>query len=327
MSAHNGQRLRIAILGAGAMGSFFGGSLAEGGSDVTLIDVNAPHVEAIRQHGLALSTDSGKRHIHLNALFPPEAKGTFDLVIVFTKAMHTTAALSAVRSCIGPDTVLLSLQNGLDNKLALSGFAPAENILVGVTTYPADLVGPGQVESHGNGVARIAAIAKGTPPILPMLPDLFGRGGLNALVDPHAETAIWEKVAFNAALNTLCAITRSTVGQIGADPETRNLAFTIAGEVCNTAVACGFPVNAANVETTLASAMQHHTHHKPSMLQDVLAGRPTEIESICGAVVRHAKTRSMPVPMNETVLTLIRHIDLKTGSEGRVNSMGSAQSA
>ncbi|WP_456627154.1 ketopantoate reductase family protein [Bradyrhizobium sp. URHC0002] len=314
MSDQKREQLRIAILGSGAMGSLFGGCLFEGGSDVTLIDLNVPHVEAIRKHGLALSTDAGSKSIRVPALFPHEIKTTFDLVIVFTKAMHTTAALSAVRGCIGPDTVLLSLQNGLDNKLALTAFASPQNVLIGITTYPADLVGPGHVESHGAGVARLAATAEPATPVLALLPDLFARGGLNATVDPQVEAAIWEKVAFNAALNTLCAITRSTVGEIGADAATRRLAFAIAAEVCNTAIACGFSVNPAHVEQTLASAMQYHTHHKPSMLQDVLAGKPTEIDAICGAVVGHARERGISTPITETVLALVRHIDSKIAS-------------
>lgn len=311
MSDQKRERLRIAILGSGAMGSLFGGCLFEGGSDVTLIDLNASHVEAIQRHGLALSTDAGERSIRVPALFPNEIAAALDLVIVFTKAMHTTAALSAIRTCIGPETVLLSLQNGLDNKLALTAFARPQNVLIGITTYPADLIAPGRVESHGAGIARLAAIAEPATPILALLPDLFARGGLNATIDPKVETAIWEKVAFNAALNTLCALTCSTVGEICADDSTRELAFAIAAEVCNTAIACGFTVNRADVEQTLASAMNRHTHHKPSMLQDVLAGKATEIEAICGAVVRHAKERGISTPITETVLTLIRHVDAK----------------
>ncbi|GKQ55150.1 ketopantoate reductase family protein [Bradyrhizobium sp. Ce-3] len=311
MSDQQLQQHRIAILGSGAMGSLFGGCLFEGGSDVTLIDLNIPHVEAIRMHGLELSTDSGRRFIRVPALLPHEVTTTFDLIIVFTKAMHTTTALSAVRSCIGPGTVLLSLQNGLDNKLALTAFARPQNVLIGMTTYPADLVAPGHVGSHGTGVARLAAIAEPAAPILAQLPDLLARGGLNATVDPQVETAIWEKVAFNAALNTLCALTRSTVGEIGRDPITRGLAIAIAAEVCKTAIACGFAVNHSHVEQTLASAMHHHTGHKPSMLQDVLAGKPTEIEAICGTVVGHARQRGISTPITDTVLTLIRHIDSK----------------
>jgi 2-dehydropantoate 2-reductase len=105
------------------------------------------------------------------------------------------------------------------------------------------------------------------------------------------------------------------VAQIGAPPDTRKLAFAIAKEVCDAATNCRFAVNLAHVEQTLASAMHHHTHHKPSMLQDVLVGRPTEIEAICGAVVRHANARGLSTPVTETVMALVRHLDSKTERE------------
>ena len=126
------------------MGSLFGGSLFEGGADVTLIDLDVAHVESIRKNGLNLKTDAGERRIHVPVLFPSEVNAVYDLVIVFTKAMHTKQALSALRSAIGPNTALLSLQNGLDNKLVLTEFADPRNVLIGITTYPADIKGPGQ---------------------------------------------------------------------------------------------------------------------------------------------------------------------------------------
>jgi 2-dehydropantoate 2-reductase len=317
MSDQSNRSFRVAVLGAGAMGSLFGGSLFEGGADVTLIDLNVAHVESIRKNGLNLKTDAGERRIHVPVLFPSEVNAVYDLIIVFTKAMHTKQALIAIRSAIGPNTALLSLQNGLDNKLVLTEFVDPRNVLIGITTYPADIKGPGSVESHGRGVARLAAAGEPASPTLDLLPDLFARSGLNAVIDPHAEAAIWEKVAFNAALNGLCAITGSAVGQIGAHTETRALAFQIVSEVCTTAIACGFAVERRHVEEMLADAFAHHIHHKPSMLQDVIAGRPTEIEAICGAVVRRADGRGVATPVTRTILGLVRHIDWRAATVRR----------
>ena len=109
MSDQGNQSFRVAVLGAGAMGSLFGGSLFEGGADVSLIDLDVAHVESIRKNGLNLKTDEGER---FPVLFPSEVNAVYDLVIVFTKAMHTKQALTAIRSAIGPNTALLSLQNG-----------------------------------------------------------------------------------------------------------------------------------------------------------------------------------------------------------------------
>ena len=301
--------LRIGIVGAGAMGSFFGGCLFEGGdADVTLVDVNPAHIAAIREHGLRLVDDGGDRQLDVPIVIPEAVEGRFDVVLVFTKTLHTRSALAGIAGAIGPETYLFSLQNGLENKETLLEFAAPDRVLIGVTTYPADIKGPGHVESHGKGVARFAGATSGEPPIADVLISTFALSGLHLIYDPNVEGAIWEKVAFNAALNSVCAITRSTVGQVGADEGARSLVFSIIGEVCKTAIASGIAVDIDHVESMVEHALSHHTHHKPSMLQDLLAGRTTEIEAISGAVVRKAAAAGIETPVTSVVLKLVRHI-------------------
>ncbi|WP_455731652.1 ketopantoate reductase family protein, partial [Burkholderia stabilis] len=152
--------MKIAILGAGAMGSLFGGLLAESGEAVTLIDVNDAHLDAIRLDGLRIDDDRGERRIRALQAVRPEAAqadavaspdASFDLLIVFTKSLHTRSALDGVRALLGPHTFVLTLQNGLGNVETLNAFVPLERILVGVTTWPADAAGPAHVRSHGAG--------------------------------------------------------------------------------------------------------------------------------------------------------------------------------
>lgn len=297
--------LRIAVLGAGAMGSFFGGRLKAGGAEVTLIDVNAAYLEAVRRYGLRLDTDRGSETVRLPAETPAAAGGPFDLILVFTKTMHSRAALDGVRHLIGPDTTLLSLQNGLGNKEILLDFAHAPRVLVGMTTYPADMIGPGHVASHGDGKLRFMTSDGTASPILERIAEAFRAGGLDADADPEVEVSIWEKVAFNAALNTIAATTRSTVGKIGRLPEARALAHRIAGEVVSVANACGVAADAATVHALIDHALDTHVDHKPSMLQDVLAGRPTEIDAIAGEAIRRARAAGIPVPATEAMHALV----------------------
>jgi 2-dehydropantoate 2-reductase len=297
--------LRIAVLGAGAMGSFFGGRLRAGGAEVTLVDVNPVHLEAIGRHGLRIDTDRGSETMRLPAQTPAAARGPFDLILVFTKTMHSRAALDGVRHLIGPDTTLLSLQNGLGNKEILLDFAAASRVLVGMTTYPADMVGPGHVASHGDGKLRFMTSDGTAAPILERIVEALRAGGLDAAADPEVEISIWEKVAFNAALNTIAATTRSTVGRIGRLPEARALAHRIAGEVVAVANACGVTADAASVHGLIDHALDTHVDHKPSMLQDVLAGRPTEIDAIAGEAIRKARAAGIPVPAMEAMHALI----------------------
>lgn len=300
------QPLSIGILGAGAMGSFFGGSMAEAGQDVTLIDLDAAHVGAVAARGLSLSVNGQTRTVWPKAVLPQEARQVFDIVLVFTKTMHSAAALRGIAACIGPATRLISLQNGLGTDAALLAHAPPERVFVGVTTYPADLHGPGQVSSAGAGHIRLAPRA---PCDTGDLDRIFAAAGLVLDIDPGIDIAIWEKVAFNAALNSLCAVTGDPVGRIGAMPDTRALAFAIVEEACRTAHAAGIAVDPARIRDTVSYALAHHGAHKPSMLQDIEAGRATEIDTITGGIVAKAEALGIKVPVCRTLLALVRHIE------------------
>ena len=305
--------MKIAILGAGAMGSLFGGLLAEADQHVTLLDINDAHLQAITTHGLRLETDTGDRHVrNLQALRPGDATDVPDLLIVFTKAMHTRAALASVRHLIGESTHVLTLQNGLGNVEALASVVPQERIFVGVTTWPSDLAGPGHVRSHGAGAIRLMTADGAQRPLLTPVVDTLSAAGLNCQADANVWGAVWEKVAFNAALNPLCTVLNQPVDALGAVEDGPTLALSIVDEVLTVARASGITVNAAKVSDNVRHAIVAHRGHKPSMLQDVLAGRPTEIESINGAVVATARRHGVPVPHTETLMQLVRLVQARS---------------
>jgi 2-dehydropantoate 2-reductase len=308
--------MRIAILGAGAMGALFGGLLAESGEDVTLIDVNDAHLDAIRQDGLRVENDRGDRRITaLRAVRPEGAHDPhgepFDLLIVFTKTLHTRAALDGVRALLTPHTNVLTLQNGLGNVETIREYVPIERILVGVATWPADVAGPGHVRSHGDGAIRMMTADGETRPIASAAADALTRAGLACRLDGDVWAAIWQKVAFNAALNTLCAVTGCTVDQLGARDDGPRVALAIAAETAAVAAAKGIAVDAERIARNVRHAIDVHRGHRPSMLQDVLAGRRTEIDAINGAVVAAARETGCAVPHTETMLGLVRLIDAR----------------
>lgn len=299
--------MKIAIVGAGAMGSLFGGLLAERGHSVTLIDVNVAHLEAIRANGLRLHTDDGDRHIYaLQACQPSQAEGSPDLMLVFTKTLHTASALAGVAHMIGADTHVLSLQNGLGNVEVIQRHVAPSRILIGVTTWPADLVGPGHVHSHGQGVVRLMSADGSEHPMLAKVAGALADAGLACTADPAVWTAIWEKVAFNAALNSICAVSHCTVDQLGLIDDGQDLAYSVVEEVLAVAQAQGIAVDQDACAARVADAISRHVGHKPSMLQDVLAGRKTEVEAINGAVVAAAVRSGIPVPCTRTLLRLVR---------------------
>ncbi|WP_323121085.1 ketopantoate reductase family protein [Burkholderia alba] len=306
--------MKIAILGAGAMGSLFGGLLAEHGHDVTLIDVNDAHLDAIRRDGLRLDTDAGDRRVSgLRAVRPDEAAGGAppDLLLVFTKSLHTRPALDGVRALLANNPAVLTLQNGLGNVEAIRECVPAERILVGVTTWPADLAGPAHVHSHGAGAIRLMSADGVMRPAVRSACAALTGAGLNCAADPDVWAAIWEKVAFNAALNPLCTVTGCTVDQLGAREDGPRLALAIVAETAAVARAQGIAVDEGKVRASVLHAIAEHRGHRPSMLQDVLAGRRTEIDAINGAVVAAARDAGIAVPHTETLMRLVRIIDAR----------------
>lgn len=232
--------MNISILGAGAMGSLFGGLLAESGQSVTLLDINDTHLEAIRRQGLRLDTDDGDRCIGgLSACRPEQVTGQPDLLLVFTKAQHTDSALRSIAGHIGEHTLVLTLQNGLGNAEALCRHVAPQRVMIGMTTWPADMAGPAHVRSHGQGVVRLLSLdgveRQGSTQVAAVLE----AAGLHCAEDPQVWTSIWEKVAFNAALNSLCAVTGCTVGQLDAAPQGPALARAIVLEVLSVAQSVG----------------------------------------------------------------------------------------
>ena len=313
--------MRIAILGAGAMGSLFGGRLAESGEAVTLIDVNDAHLDAIGRDGLRIDDDRGDRRVRTLQAVRPEAANAhaaaaldtpFDLLIVFTKSLHTRAALDGVRALLSSDTFVLTLQNGLGNVETLNAFVPLERILVGVTTWPADAAGPAHVRSHGAGTIRMMTADGAVRPFATAVADTLSRAGLACTLDADVWAAIWEKVAFNAALNTLSATPGCTVDPLGHPHDGPRLALAIAAETAAVARAKGIAVDGERIARNVEHAIRDHRGHRPSMLQDVLAGRRTEIDAISGKVVAAAREAGVAVPHAETLLALVRLIDART---------------
>ena len=298
----------VAIVGAGAMGCFFAARLAEAGLDVTVVDVDGPRLEAMARDGITLSDDQGERTIKVGAAKAGDMKGPVDLIILYTKGMHSAAAVASVKHLAGPNTWAMTAQNGLGNAEIMASVFPPDRVIVGATGLPADLHGATHVSSHGAGQVWLngytPAADAGAEPVAAAL----RKGGIDAVVDPNVQVSIWEKVAFNAALNALGAITLLPNGAVDT-PEGREIAFGVMDEVVAVAHAKKIPIDASHISEKINFALANHRAHKASMLQDRLAGRRTEIEQINGAIVREGKAANVPTPVNATLANLMRLID------------------
>jgi len=298
--------VKVLILGAGAMGCLYGAAFHRAGCEVQFVDVNRPHIDAINANGLELETRAGTEHLPIPARLPDEVDAPVDLVVVFTKTFHTDAALAGIKAAIGPDTWLLSLQNGLGNDKRLAAHASPDRILIGSSSLPSDLVGPGKVRSHGEGGSKLYPAFGADPAFAEQVCELLTKGGLPAALEPDIHGAIWSKAIFNATMNPLCALTRRTPGFLGAHEESRALIHALVEEGVAVANASGVAIPAKPIHDLTQVSVTDHANHEASMLQDVKAGRRTEVDAINGAIVEAARAVGIAAPLTETLWRLVK---------------------
>lgn len=297
--------MKIAVLGAGAMGCLYGARLKQAGEDVTLIDVNQSHIDAVNQNGLLIKYDEGEEYVRIPACRAEEYRETAELVIVFTKSTFSESAVASLEHAIGEATYMLSLQNGLGHEKVMGKYAKMNHIIIGTTNFPSDFLDNGIISVHGSGVTRMMTVTQTVDRRVEEIAEALKKAGLNPELTQDVFKAVWEKVAFNAAMNSLTAVTHLPQGYLGQTEEGRELAHQIVDEVLSVAEAKGIRTERAHVHETLTNLFRDHFEHCPSMFQDVLKKRITEIEAINGAVVREAGELGLNVPATKIMYQLV----------------------
>lgn len=295
--------MKTVVLGAGALGSVIGGLLAVAGKDVALWDVNNTHVDAIRSKGLRIDGPNGTEVLQLPAIRPEEAVETPDLIILLTKTIHTEAALAGVQKHIDAGSHVLSLQNGLGNAERIADIVPRDRVLYGCTMMPGRFIGPGQVASQGKGYAVFKSLTESGRAFAKSVEVKTDMITLEAT--EKTDKIIWQKAAFNCAMNASCALTGARVGAL-SEPDIVDLLTEVSREAVAVANALGVAASHSQVIDQIKHALEHHTEHKPSMLQDIETGRPTEIDSLCGEVSRLAEQNNLSAPLNTALASMIR---------------------
>lgn len=307
--------MKICMLGSGALGSAIGGVLTEGGADVWLIDRWAAHVEAINRNGLTLRDGGADRVVRARATLSADGIAPVDLVVVLVKSFHTREAMEQARSIVGPDTVVMSLQNGLGHEEILAEVVGREKVLAGKTYVGGVLLGPGHAMAGVRGkLTHIGELDGRLTDRAQRIADEFTRAGLTTTVSDNIVGTMWDKLLINVATGALAAITRLPYGQLYAVPEIEACAIAAVSEAIAVAAASGIRLaSAAPRDAWTLAAEGMPPEFKTSMLQSVEKGTMTEVDYINGSVVRWGARCGVPTPVNSTLVACIKGIEAALG--------------
>jgi len=296
--------MKVGVVGAGAMGSLFGGLLAEAGAEVWLIDIWEAHVDAVNQSGLEIEREGKTRSVHLQATADPEVVENCDLAIVFVKSTHTgDAALTAMR-ITGQQGLVLTLQNGMGNADRIAQDVDSMNVIAGTTSYGATMLGPGKIRHAGVGLTTIGMWLDGEKEKAKKVAALFSKAGIETEVAEDVRSIVWGKLLINVGINAITALTGIKNGELLDLEATKALSRAAVEEAVAVAGAQNIDVREDVVAHVLEVARATGAN-RSSMGQDVDNRRLTEIRAINGVVVEEAERLGMPAPVNRTLTALV----------------------
>ena len=301
----------VAVIGAGAMGCLFGGLLAEGGLDVTLVDVWQDHVDRINRHGLQIVGYGGDRHIPIRATTDPSGLDPVDVVFVQCKAPYTKTAVRRVLHLLREDTVAISFQNGLGNEENIGEVIGMERVLGGVTAQGAAVEGPGAVRNFGDLPSHIGEMPGGLSERSQRIAAALSQAGLQTAATADIRNAIWKKLLANIAISPTSAIANLTIKEVFAIPELKETAFAALDEAALVARAEGVALDLAETREVIdqIAGPTGTGENKSSLCVDILNRRPSEVDVISGAVVRLGKKHGIPTPVNRTLVAAVKGLE------------------
>lgn len=294
--------MRIAFIGIGALGGYFGGKLAKAGNDVVFIARGAM-LEALRKNGLRIESPLGDFALpKVQATSDPTGVGHMDAVFVTTKAWQVTEAAQQIRSIVGPETVVVPLQNGVEAYDQLAAVLGSANVLDGLCNVIAMVVAPGIVRHAGpKALITLGERNNARTPRLEKLVECLSAADIGTRIPDNIQVALWEKFEFVASFGAVGAVTRAPAGVIRSVPEARSLLERAMQEIVGLARACGVPVRNESVANTMKFAESLPADSTASMQRDLMAGRPSELEEQCGAIIRLGRARNFPTPVHEFI--------------------------
>jgi 2-dehydropantoate 2-reductase len=298
--------VKIAVMGSGGVGGYFGARLVMGGGDVTFV-ARGSHLAAMREHGLAI--EGGPDEIHLpkvNAVENPAAIGIVDLVMFAVKLWDTDTAIEQIRPIMGPDTVVISFQNGvLKDEILIRAFGPAR-VMGGVCYVATSIARPGIIRRTGPLERMVFGEFDGEPtPRAARFLDACLRGGIKAELSRDIRREIWEKFVFLAALSGTTATMRTTIGPIRANPQPRAFLLDVMREVVAVGRAHGIGLPADYAEQRLRLADDLAPDMTSSMHHDLERGNRLEVRWLSGGVVELGRAVGVATPLNRAISDIL----------------------
>lgn len=301
--------MKILVVGPGAMGTLFAGLLASGGHEVWLLGRRPEVVSTLVEHGATILRAEASRSVPVHATLNAAEAGIADLVVIFVKSYSTLQATKDALPAIGGGTIVLTLQNGLNNIETIASVVGREKVIAGVTAHGATLLNPGTTRHAGEGETAIGELDGRETERLRRVAGALRQGGIAVETSGAVDSLVWGKLVVNAAINPLTAILRVRNGELLEREETRAVLAAAASEAAAVARAKGIPLPYDDpVERTTAVCLLTAAN-RSSMLQDVERGVQTEVDYINGAIVREGGALGVPAPVNWTLSQLVKAME------------------
>ncbi len=301
--------MKIAIIGAGAMGSLYGGYLSKVSPEVYLVDVWQQHVDSINNNGLSIQEREGDVVVKPKAVSDASEIGYVDLAIVFVKSIMTGSALEKNAALLGPDTIVLSLQNGYGNIDQIAEFVDINNVIAGTTAHGATMLAPGHIKHAGKGETHIGWVKSKDDKRIEKIDDLFQKAGFDTVISNNVMELIWSKLIVNVGINALTAVLKLKNGELLRQQETKDLMGMAIIEAVKVAEAAGISFKQEDMVKKVMDIAFATGENKSSMLQDILNNRRTEIDTINGAIVKEGKKYLVETPVNLVLTNLVKALE------------------
>ncbi len=293
--------MRIAVLGAGGLGGYYGALLAKAGHDVVFVGRGA-RMEAMQRRGLTVRTAAGESTISVTAVADTTSVEPVDLVLFSVKSYDTKPAAHSLRPLMARDTTVLTLQNGLDNVDTIASVVGSEAVLAGAVYVALQLVGAGViVHTGGEGKIVFGEPTGGATERVRRIAGAFQQSGISHQISTNISRVLWEKFLFIAGVGGVTALARSDIGPLLASPDGRTLLTASCAEIAAVARAEGASLQADAVDAVIAQAATLPPRWRSSMARDLDDDRRLEVDALSGAIVRRGLKHGVPTPIHQTI--------------------------